>query len=113
MEKIIVTEEQVKEALVKVLSEQMNKVSRQEFSRVQFKIEELQNSLNETIKEFVKLQSGVPNGLQTITRSRIASIGSHLSETKKEIDKLKGGIVNYKRKIYSRPVKDVETGQDI
>ena len=60
MEKIIISENLIKEALDKILIEQMSKVSRQDFSRVQFKIEELQNSLNETIKEMRKLEDSIP-----------------------------------------------------
>ena len=43
MEKVVVTEEQVKKVLDNLLSEEMKRVSRQDFSRTQFKIEELQN----------------------------------------------------------------------
>lgn len=107
MEKVIVTEEQVKEVLNKLLSEQMKKVSRQDFSRTQFKIEELQNSINETLKEFSKLQSNIPVGLQSATKSRVASIGSHLTAAQMEIDKLKVVINNYKKKIYSRQFAQV------
>jgi hypothetical protein len=39
MEKNIISENQIKEVLVKILSEQTSKVSRQEFSKVQFKID--------------------------------------------------------------------------
>ena len=48
MEKQIITENQVKDILEKVLMEQTSKVSRNEFSRVQFKIEHvtLSNMLN-------------------------------------------------------------------
>ena len=56
MEKNIISENLVKEAVDKVLFEQISKVSRQDFSRVQFKIEELQNSLGETVKELRKLE---------------------------------------------------------
>jgi len=108
MEKVIITEEQVKKVLDNILSEQMKKVSRQDFSRTQFKIEELQNSLNETIKEFRKLQTTVPSGLQTAANSKIASIGGHLSKAQMEIDKLKIGVNNYKRKMYSRQVTKPE-----
>ena len=66
MEKQIITENQVKDILEKVLMEQTSKVSRNEFSRVQFKIEELQNSLNETVKELRKLEDSIPSGLQTL-----------------------------------------------
>ena len=104
MEKVIVTEEQVKKVLDNILSEEMKKVSRQDFSRTQFKIEELQNSLNETIKEFLKLQNSVPIGLKTVSNSKIGSIREHLSKAQMEIDKLKNSVSNYKKKLYSRQI---------
>ena len=107
MEKVTITEEQVKEVLENLLSEQMKKVSRQEFSRTQFKIEELQNSLNETLKDFGKLQSGLPSGLQTLSKSRLMSIGMQLSLAQKEIEKLKEGVTGYKRKMFSRQISQV------
>ena len=107
MEKVTITEEQVKEVLETLLSEQMKKVSRQEFSRTQFKIEELQNSLNETLKDFGKLQSSVPSGLQTLTKSRLISIGMQLSLAQREIEKLKEGVSGYKKKLFSRQTSEV------
>jgi peptidoglycan hydrolase CwlO-like protein len=103
MEKIVITEEQVKKILDNVLAEEMTRVSRQDFSRTQFKIEELQNSLNETIKEFRKLQNSIPNGLQTTTNSKISSIASSLGNIQRDINKLKEGVRTYKRKMYAPP----------
>jgi len=104
MEKIIITEEQVKHILDKVLTEGMTRVSRQDFSRTQFKIEEVQNSLNETIKEFRKLQNSVPVGLQGATNSKISSIAGYLNNVQKDLNKLKDNVKTYKRKVYSPPV---------
>ncbi len=101
MEKITITEEQVKKVLDVLLTEEMSRVSRQDFSRTQFKIEELQNSLNETIKEYRKLQNDMPNGLKTITNSKIGSIGTYLGSIQRDINKLKEGVRQYKRKIYT------------
>ena len=74
MKNTILTENQVKNVLDKILMEETSKVSRNEFSRVQFKIEELQNSLNETVRELRKLEDSVPSGLQNLTKSRISMI---------------------------------------
>jgi hypothetical protein len=102
MEKKIITEEQVKIALEKILNEEISRVSRQDFSRTQFKIEELQNSLNETLKDFRKLQESMPNGLKTVTNKRINLISSYLIGAQGNILKLKDVVKNYKRKIYSQ-----------
>lgn len=106
MEKNIITEEQVKEVLEKILSEEASKVSRQDFSRTQFKIEELQNSLNETIKEFRKLEDSIPNGLKTITNNRIYKISSYLVGAQGNLIKLKEMIRNYKRKTYLQQIEE-------
>ena len=41
----MINENQVKDVLQKILTEEVSKVSRQDFSKVQFKIDELENSL--------------------------------------------------------------------
>ena len=106
MEKIIITENQVKNVLDKVLMEETSKVSRNEFSRVQFKIEELQNSLNETVKELRKLEDSIPNGLQTLTKSRVSMISSNLTNSQKLLSIVKDKIRNYKRSLYSQPIEE-------
>ena len=106
MEKQIITENQVKDILEKVLMEQTSKVSRNEFSRVQFKIEELQNSLNETVRELRKLEDSVPSGLQNLTKSRISIISSNLTNSQKLLSVVKDKIRNYKRSLYSQPIEE-------
>ena len=88
MENKIITENTVKEALKKVLNEETSKVNRQNFSRVKFKIEELQNSLNETIKELRILEDSIPDGLKTITNARISGISSNMSNSQKLLTQL-------------------------
>ena len=106
MEKIIITENQVKNILDKVLMEQTSKVSRNEFSRVQFKIEELQNSLNETVRELRKLEDSIPGGLQNLTKSRISMISSNLTNSQKLLALVKDKIRSYKRSLYSQPIEE-------
>jgi len=106
MEKQIITENQVKNILDKVLMEETSKVSRNEFSRVQFKIEELQNSLNETVKELRKLEDSIPGGLQNLTKSRILMISSNLINSQKLITIVKDKIRNYKRTLYSQTIEE-------
>ena len=106
MEKIIITENQVKNILDKVLMEQTSKVSRNEFSKVQFKIEELQNSLNETVKELRKLEDSIPTGLENLTKSRISMISNNLVSSQKLIAIVKDKIRNYKRSLYSQTIEE-------
>lgn len=106
MEKNIITEEQVKAALDKLLNEEISRVSRNDFSRTQFKIEELQNSLNETIKEFRKLQDSMPNGLKNITNKRLILTNQYLIGAQGNIIKLKDAVRTYKRKIYAQQIEE-------
>ena len=106
MEKQIITENQVKNILDKVLMEQTSKVSRNEFSRVQFKIEELQNSLNETVRELRKLEDSIPGGLQTLTKSRVSMISSNLINSQKILSILKDKVRQYKRSLYSQSIEE-------
>jgi len=106
MEKIIITENQVKNILDKVLMEETSKVSRNEFSRVQFKIEELQNSLNETVRELRKLEESVPSGLKSVTNGRLNGIRIGLTNSQKLLQQLKDKIRQYKKSLYSQPIEE-------
>ena len=97
MENKIITENRVNEVLQRILNEETSKVKRDDYSRVQFKIEELQNSLNDTLKEFRKLDDSIPGGLKTITNGRLSSISSSLSNAQKLISQLKDKIRQHKR----------------
>jgi len=106
MENNNILESEVKKILGKVLNEEVSKVSRQDFNRVQFKIEELQNSLSETTKELRKLQESIPGGLKSITSGRISSISSDLSNSQKLIEQLKVKIRQYKRTLYLQTIEE-------
>ena len=106
MKKQIITENQVKDVLDKVLMEQTSKISRNEFSRVQYKIEELQNSLSETFKELRKLEDSVPNNLKTLTNGRISGISLSLSNAQKLLIQLKEKIKQHKRNLYTQQVEE-------
>lgn len=106
MEKRIISEIKVNEVLQQILSEETSKVKREEFTRVQFKIEELQNSLSETMKEFRKLEDSIPSGLKTISNGRVSSISSNLSNTQKLITQLKDKIKQYKKSSFTQQVDE-------
>jgi hypothetical protein len=109
MENNILIENKVKELLERVLLEESSKVSRQDFSRVQFKLEELQNSLNETVKELRKLQDSTPDGLKTLTNGRISGISNNLSSAQKLIGQLKDKIRQHKRSLYVQTIDEKKT----
>jgi flagellar biosynthesis chaperone FliJ len=106
MEKNIISEIRVNEVLQQILSEETSKVKRDDFARVQFKIEELQNSLGETMKEFRKLEDSIPNGLKTISNGRVSGISSSLSNAQKLITQLKDKIKQHKRSSFTQQVDE-------
>lgn len=106
MEKNIISERRVNEVLLQILSEETSKVKRDDFARVQFKIEELQNSLSETMKEFRKLEDSIPNGLKTVSNGRVSSISSNLSNAQKLIIQLKDKVKQYKKSTYSQQIEE-------
>lgn len=106
MEKNIISERRVNEVLLQILSEETSKVKRDDFARVQFKIEELQNSLGETMKEFRKLEDSIPNGLKTISNGRVSSISSNLTNAQKLIAQLKDKVKQYKKSTYSQQIEE-------
>ena len=101
MENSMILEEQIKELLNNVLSEETSKVSRQDFSRVQFKIEELQNTISEAVKDLRKVQDSIPRGLDTITKGRMTQITNNLHNTQKLLVDLKDKVKKHKRRTYS------------
>ena len=106
MENKVISETVVKSVLDRILNEETSKVKREEFNRVQFKIEELQNSLNETIKEFRKLEDSIPGGLKNVCNGRISGISNNLTNTQKLIIQLKEKIKQHKRSVYSQQVEE-------
>jgi predicted HNH restriction endonuclease len=106
MEKSLLTENKVKEVLNRILNEETSKVKRDDYNRIQFKIEELQNSLNDTIREFRKMEDSIPGGLKTVTNGRISGISSNLMETQKLISQLKDKLKQHKRNSFSQQVDE-------
>ncbi len=106
MENKVISENMVKSVLDKILNEETSKVRREEFNRVQFKIEELQNSLNETIRELRKLEESIPGGLKTISNGRITGISNNLVGAQKLITQLKEKIKVHKRSLFSQSIEE-------
>jgi peptidoglycan hydrolase CwlO-like protein len=106
MEKLIITEAQVKDVLSRILNEESSKVRREEINRVQFKIDELQNSLNDTLKELRKLDDCVPSGLKSVCNSRVNGISSNLNSAQKILTQLKEKIKSHKKSLYSQSIEE-------
>jgi hypothetical protein len=97
MERNVITEENIKKTLFNILNEEVSKVKREDFNRVQFKLDELDGSLNDTIRELRKLEDSIPSGLKTVCNGRVSSIGSNLTNTQKLIHQLKDRIKKHKK----------------
>ena len=108
MKNQIITEEQVKSTLISILNEESSKVKREEFNRVQFKMDELENSINDSIKELDKLKNSIPEGLKTITNGRISGVTSNLIGAKKLIGALKVKVKTHKKSLYSQQVDETK-----
>jgi predicted nucleic acid-binding Zn-ribbon protein len=106
MDKNLLSEEIIKNAFLKVISEETSKVKREDFSRVQYKIEELQNSLSETMKEMRKLEDCIPDGLKTISNGRVSKISNNLESAQALINQLKNKIREYKKSTFSPRVEE-------
>ena len=106
MESNIISENLIKKELEKLLIEQASKVSRQDFSRVQFKIDELQSSLDETVKELRKLNESIPSNLKTVTNGRINGITVSLSNAQKLTTQLKDKVRQYKKSVYNQQIEE-------
>jgi len=107
----IIQEETVKKILNKILIEESSKVKRDEFNRVQYKIEEFENSLVESMKELRKLQDSIPSGLETITKHKISQIQNNLSNSQLHIKQLKEKIKKFKRSLYSQDIVEKKTNK--
>lgn len=97
MEKNIIIENS-KIILKQILLEDISKIPRQDYNRILFKLEEFENSLNETIKEYKKLEESIPNGLNLVTRKKMTLMSSYLYNTKTEIHNMVKNVKNFKKR---------------
>ena len=106
MENKIISENSVKRVILQILNEDTSIVKREEYAKVQFKVEELQNSLNETLKEFRKLEVSIPEGLKTISNGRITGISQNLVNAQKLLVQLKDKVRQHKKSTYTQQVDE-------
>lgn len=93
----MISEQKIKEVLERVLNEEAQRVKREEYTRIQFKMDELASSLNETIKELRKLQDSIPGGLKGVMGGKVNSISNNLHSSQKLLSQLKDKVKSYKR----------------
>jgi hypothetical protein len=100
----IISEEKIKEILSKILNEE--KVSRQEYNRVQFKLDDLSTSLNETIKELRKVEDSLPTGLKGSIGSKLSTLMGTLTSSQKTISSVKEKVKTLKRGAFTQQVDE-------
>lgn len=106
MNKNVITENEIKTILENILNEEASKVKREEYTRVQFKMDELHNSLNETIKELRKLQDSIPGGLKGVMSGRVNGLSTNLHDSQKLITQLKEKIKIHKRASFAQQIEE-------
>ena len=94
-----INEEYVLSVVRNIISEETMRVSRNDYNKIQYKIEEMENCLVETSKELRKVNDSMPQGLKTISDKRLKSIQSSLDDAHKIIKQLQSKIKEHKRSL--------------
>jgi len=102
MSNITINEEKVRNVIKNILEEETSKVSRNDYGKVQFKMEELENQLVETIKELRKVEDSIPDGLKTLSSNRLKSISSGLYDAHNTLKQLKNKVKEHKKSTYQQ-----------
>jgi uncharacterized membrane-anchored protein YhcB (DUF1043 family) len=77
--------------------------------QLELKMDELENQLMETIKEFRKLQDSVPDGLKTLTNGRMNTIATNLTNSHSTLKQLKFKVKEHKKSTYQQQVDERKT----
>jgi len=104
MEKVIITEKQVKLIIDKILNE--DKVKREDYNRTQFKIDELESSVKESLKEFRKMNEMIPSSLKPVLNGKVNELSTHLNDALKVLDDMKVKLKKHKTKTYKQPITE-------
>lgn len=104
--KFIIDEAQVKDALDKVINEQISKVSREEFTTIKLRINDLQKALNKTLDEMRELEESIPNNLKSITKGRTNKISAYLYNGQYFLNQLKNKLELYRRSTSARNISE-------
>lgn len=96
-----INENQIKDLLFDILLEETSKVSRQDYTRIQFKIEDFERKLDEAIREFRELADSIPDGLKTVSKGRLNAVSNCLHESRETIKMLKLKIRKHKKNSYT------------
>jgi hypothetical protein len=92
-----INEKLILNKIKEILYEDTKKIRREDYNKIQFKIEEFENQLVETIKELRKVNDSMPEGLKVISKSRIKTVSENLNNTHNIIKQLKNKIKEHKK----------------
>lgn len=92
-----------------ILSEEVSKVNRNDYNRVQFKMDELESQLSETIKELRQLQDSIPDGLKTVTSGRVKMISDNLNDAHSTLKVLKNKVRSHRKSTSQSQVDEKKT----
>ena len=106
MESNKINENTVLGILRNILSEEVSKVNRNDYNRVQFKMDELESQLSETIKELRQLQDSIPDGLKTVTNGRVKIISDSLTAAHTTLKVLKDKVRTHKKSLNQNQTED-------
>lgn len=109
MESKKINENKVLDILRNILSEEVSKVNRNDYNRVQFKMDELESQLSETIKELRQLQDSIPDGLKTLTNGRVKMISDNLNDAHSTLKVLKNKVKTHRKSSNQSQVEEKKT----
>jgi len=92
-----INEELIKNKVKQILSEETKKIRREDYNKIQFKLEEFENQLIESIKELRKVDDSMPEGLKLLTNARMKNILEHLNNSHNITKQLKNKIKEHKK----------------
>jgi hypothetical protein len=96
----IINETLIKNKIKEILSEETKKIRREDYNKIQYKLEEFENQLIESIKELRKVNDSMPENLKFLCNNRIKSITENLNNSYNLIKQLKNKIKEHKKMSY-------------
>lgn len=89
----------------KILLEETSKVKRNDYNKIQYKMDELEIQIIETIKELRKFEDSIPDGLKTISNGRVKTISENLLNAQNTLKTLKSKIREHKKNTYQQKME--------
>jgi flagellar biosynthesis chaperone FliJ len=101
-----INEKDILPLIENILSEEVSKVNRNDYSKVHFKLDELESQISETIKEYRKLEDAIPDGLKTLSNGRVKTIGENLINAQNTLKVLRNKIKQHRKNNYQQNISE-------